>query len=35
VLLIRSDLKKFEDKWSLLGDLVFPGEDLDAAAIGF
>jgi 8-oxo-dGTP diphosphatase len=32
VLLIRSDLKKFEDKWSLLGDLVFPGEDLDAAA---
>ncbi|MBC7887881.1 MAG: NUDIX hydrolase [Ferruginibacter sp.] len=32
VLLIRSDLKKFAGKWSLLGDLVFPEEDLDAAA---
>src|SRR3954469_23245599 len=32
VLLIRSDLKKFAGKWSLLGDLVFPYEDLDAAA---
>ena len=32
VLLIKSDLKKFSEKWSLLGDLVFPQEDLDAAA---
>lgn len=32
VLLIRSDLKKYSGKWSLLGDLVFPQEDLDAAA---
>ena len=32
VLLIRSDLKKFQSKWSLLGDLVKPEEDLDAAA---
>lgn len=32
VLLIRSDLKKYSGKWSLLGDLVFPNEDLDAAA---
>ena len=32
VLLIRSDLKKYLGKWSLLGDLVFPNEDLDAAA---
>ncbi len=32
VLLIRSDLKKYSSKWSLLGDLVFPNEDLDAAA---
>ena len=32
VLLIRSDLKKYSGKWSLLGDLVFPKEDLDAAA---
>ena len=32
VLLIRSDLKKYSGKWSLLGDLVFPIEDLDAAA---
>ena len=27
VLLIRSDLKKYAGKWSLLGDLVFPKED--------
>jgi len=32
VLLIRSDLKKYLGKWSLLGDLVRPNEDLDAAA---
>lgn len=32
VLLIRSDLKKYHEKWSLLGDLVDPREDLDAAA---
>lgn len=32
VLLIRSDLKKYLGKWSLLGDLVFPKEDLAAAA---
>jgi 8-oxo-dGTP diphosphatase len=32
VLLIRSDLKKYLNKWSLLGDLVKPEEDLDAAA---
>jgi 8-oxo-dGTP diphosphatase len=32
VLLIRSDLKKFQSKWSLLGDLVKPEEDLDASA---
>ncbi len=32
VLLIRSDLKKYAGKWSLLGDLVFPNEDLDGAA---
>ncbi|MGC4101216.1 NUDIX hydrolase [Ferruginibacter sp.] len=32
VLLIRSDLKKYLGKWSLLGDLVLPTEDLDAAA---
>ena len=32
VLLIRSDLKKYVGKRSLLGDLVFPKEDLDAAA---
>ncbi|GAB2838764.1 NUDIX hydrolase [Ferruginibacter profundus] len=32
VLLIRSDLKKYLGKWSLLGDLVRPSEDLDAAA---
>ena len=32
VLLIRSDLKKYKGKWSLLGDLVKPTEELDAAA---
>ncbi len=32
VLLIRSDLRKFLDKWSLLGDLVKPEEELDGAA---
>jgi len=32
VLLIRSDFKKFAGRWSLLGDLVFPDEDLDTAA---
>jgi len=32
VLLIKSDLKEFEDLWSLLGDLVTPHEDLDNAS---
>jgi 8-oxo-dGTP diphosphatase len=32
VLLIRSDLKKYLGKWSLLGDLVRPNEDLNEAA---
>lgn len=32
VLLIKSDLKKYKGKWTLLGDLVSPEEDLDAAA---
>jgi 8-oxo-dGTP diphosphatase len=32
VLLIRSDLKNYMDKWSLLGDLVSPEEGLDEAA---
>ena len=32
VLLIRSDLKKYTGKWSLLGDLVQPTEDLDDSA---
>lgn len=32
VLLIRSDLKKYKGMWTLLGDLVDPEEDLDAAA---
>jgi 8-oxo-dGTP diphosphatase len=31
VLLIKSDLKEFRDKWSLLGDLVRPDEDLGSA----
>lgn len=32
VLLMRSDLKKYQSKWSLLGDLVKPDEDLDTSA---
>jgi 8-oxo-dGTP diphosphatase len=32
VLLIKSDFKRFENKWSLLGDLVHDQEDLDKAA---
>ncbi|MEO5995757.1 MAG: NUDIX domain-containing protein [Chitinophagaceae bacterium] len=32
VLLIKSDLKKYEGKWSLLGDLVSSNEDVDQAA---
>ena len=32
VLLIRSDLRKFQSRWSLLGDLIHINEDLDAAA---
>ena len=32
VLLIRSDLEKYEGQWSLLGDLVLPNEGLDEAA---
>jgi 8-oxo-dGTP diphosphatase len=32
VLLIRSDLEQFKGKWSLLGDLVHPEEELDSAA---
>jgi len=32
VLLIKSDLKKFEGQWSLLGDLVSTQEDLEQAA---
>jgi 8-oxo-dGTP diphosphatase len=32
VLLIRSDLKKYLGRWSLLGDLVKPDEDLDTSA---
>jgi 8-oxo-dGTP diphosphatase len=32
VLLIRSDFKDYEGRWSLLGDLVLPEENLDAAA---
>jgi 8-oxo-dGTP diphosphatase len=32
VLLIRSDLLEFEDKWSLLGDVVREPEDLEDAA---
>jgi 8-oxo-dGTP diphosphatase len=31
VLLIKSDLEEFADKWSLLGDLINPDEDLDSA----
>ncbi|HSC38083.1 MAG TPA: NUDIX domain-containing protein, partial [Chitinophagaceae bacterium] len=32
VLLIKSDLKNFEGKWSLLGDLIGSKETLDEAA---
>ncbi len=32
VLVIQSDLKEFEGLYSLLGDLVKPGEDIDAAS---
>ncbi|MGN6603717.1 MAG: NUDIX hydrolase [Ginsengibacter sp.] len=32
VLLIRSDLKKYQNKFSLLGDLVKPDEDLEESA---
>ena len=32
VLLIRSDLKKYQNQFSLLGDLVKPEEDLDTSA---
>src|SRR5258708_8495931 len=32
VLLIKSDFEKYENKWSLLGDLVNNHEDLDEAA---
>lgn len=32
VLLIRSDLNKFREKWSLLGDLIRVDEDVDEAA---
>ena len=32
VLLIRSDLKKYKGKWSLLGDLIKPSEDLNHSA---
>jgi len=32
VLLIQSDLEEYRDKWSLLGDLVRPDEDLDEAS---
>lgn len=31
VLLIKSDLEEFQELWSLLGDLVKPDEDLEAA----
>ena len=32
VLLIKSDLKQYQEKWSLLGDLVHKDENLDQAA---
>lgn len=32
VLLIRSDISKYKGKWTLLGDLVNPNEDIDDAA---
>lgn len=32
VLLIKSDLEEYKGKWTLLGDLVKPDEDLDSAS---
>ena len=32
VLLIKSDLEVYKDRWSLLGDLVRPSEDLESAS---
>jgi len=32
ILLIRSDLAEFKDKWTLLGDIIKPNEELDDAA---
>ncbi len=32
VLLIKSDLEVYKDKWSLLGDLLRPNEDLESAS---
>lgn len=32
VLLIKSDLEEFKGKWSLVGNIVHPDEELDAAA---
>jgi 8-oxo-dGTP diphosphatase len=32
VLLIKSDLEVYKDKWSLLGDLLKPNEDLESAS---
>lgn len=32
VLLIKSDIEVFKDKWSLLGDLLKPNEDLESAS---
>src|ERR1700712_4632723 len=32
VLMIKSDLKKYEGRWSLLGDLVSSTEDIEQAA---
>ena len=32
VLLIKSDLEVYKDKWSLLGDLLRPSEDLESAS---
>ncbi|HTN08758.1 NUDIX hydrolase [Agriterribacter sp.] len=31
VLLIKSDMPSYKDRWSLLGDIVKPGEDIDEA----
>ena len=33
ILLIRSETREYKGQWSLLGDLVFPQEDLNAAAV--